>query len=70
MCVRVFMTICIHVKLVKHSYIRICVIECAWHESVHVLCVHVSVCVNQYVCCICIVKTLPMCEHVATVKLI
>ena len=42
-CVRVFVTICIHVKLVKYCYIRICVIECAWHESVHVLCVHVSV---------------------------
>ena len=33
-----------------------------------VLCVHVHVCVNQYVCCICIVKLRPMCVQVPTFK--
>ena len=64
MCMSVFVTICIHVKLVERGYIRICVIECAWPECMHVLCVFVYV--NQYVCCICIVKPRLMCVHVPT----
>ena len=43
--VHVFVTIRIRVKLVEHGYIRTCVIECAWPECVHVLCVHANVCV-------------------------
>ena len=53
-----------------------CVHVClSFVESVHGLnaclcCVRacVCVCVNQYVCCICIVKTRPICAHVATFK--
>ena len=44
-------------------------------ESVHGLnacmsvCACVCVCINHYVCCICIIKTRPMCVHVLTFKL-
>ena len=46
-CVRVhvFVTIHIRVKLVEHGYIRTCLIECAWPECVHVLCVCTQMCV-------------------------
>ena len=53
-----------------------CVCVC-FVESVHGLnecmcyvcaCVCVCVCVSQYVCCICIVQTRPMCVQVPTFK--
>ena len=62
MCVFMSTCVCVHVCLrfeeSVHSlnaclcYVRACACEC----------------VNQYVCSICIVKTRPMCAHVATFK--